>query len=377
MLSAHDVDNSRAAAYSLGAFMRAIQLRRCTWRLTSVAALFVAMAFPAIAQSDAGKEGVVPSYHITKEVALPGPARWDFVKYSSRDRRVYVAHGDRVSVVDEPTGKLIGQIGNLPGGTHGIAIPPQGNQGFTDEGHPGLAVAFNLKTLQQTATVATAADADGILYEPTTKHIYVINGDSGSISVIDPSSDKKIATIDIGAKLEPAVADGKGRIYVNGEQQNDIVAIDAKANKVIAHWPMPACQTPHGIAIDRATRRLFSTCANKVLVVLNIDTGGIVATLPIGAHSDGAAFDPVRKLVFSSNGDGTLSVIKELPADHFITAETVKTKASARTISIDPKTGRIFLVAADLVSAPTTAGTGHRPAYAPDSVKLLYVDPTP
>jgi YVTN family beta-propeller protein len=357
--------------------MRAIQLRRCTWRLTSVAAVFVAMVFPAIAQSDAGKHGVVPSYHITKEVALPGPARWDFVKYSSRDKRVYVAHGDRVSVVDEPTGKFIGQIGNLPGGTHGIAIPPQGNQGFTDEGHPGLAVAFDLKTLQQTATIGTAADADGILYEPTTRHIYVINGDSGSISVIDPSSDKKIATVDIGAKLEPAVADGKGHFYVNGEQKNDIVAIDAKANTVIAHWPMPACQTPHGIAIDRSARRLFSTCANKVLVVLNIDTGGIVATLPIGAHSDGAAFDPVRKLVFSSNGDGTLSVIKELSADHFIAAQTVKTKASARTISIDPKTGRIFLVAADLISAPTTARTGHRPAYAPDSVKLLYVDPTP
>jgi YVTN family beta-propeller protein len=138
---------------------------------------------------------------ITKEVALPGPDRWDFVKYSSENKRVYVAHDDRVTVLDEPTTKVIGQIGDLPGGTHGIAISPETNQGFTDEGDAGLAVSFNLRTLKQTGTIATAADADGILYEPTTKHIYVVNGDSGSISVIDPMKDENIATIDIGSKL--------------------------------------------------------------------------------------------------------------------------------------------------------------------------------
>lgn len=209
-----------------------------------------------------------------------------------------------------------------------------------------------------------------------TGHIYIVNSDSGSISVIDPTNDKKIATIDIGSKLEPAVADARGRIYVNGERRNEIIAIDAKTNTAIAHWPMPACQTPHGIAIDRSARRLFSTCANKVLVVLNSDTGSTIATFPIGAHSDGAAFDPIRKLVFSSDGDGTLSVIKELSPDHFISAGTVQTKPGARTISINPKTRRIFLVAADLVSDPNNTGTGHRPVYPPDSVKLLYLDPS-
>jgi len=341
----------------------------------SIAAV-LANGSPALGQPKAGQNSAIPSYKITKEVALPGPTRWDFVKYSPTEKRVYVAQGDRVTVVDEPTGKVIAQIGNLPGGTHGIAISPETNQGFATEGRPGVAVVFGLKTLRQTQTIATAPDADGILYEPATKHIYVINGDSGSISVVDPSNDTTITTINVGSKLEPAVSDGRGHIYVNGEEKNDIVVVDAKANKVLAHWPMSTCQTPHGIAIDRSTRRLFSTCANKVLVVLNVDTGATVATLPIGAHSDGAAFDPVRKLVFSSNGDGTLSIIKEISAYQFVVVETVQTKQGARTMSIDPKTGRIFLVAAEMTSASANK-TAKRPAYAADSVKLLYLDPNP
>lgn len=354
-----------------------MHLRQITLLISGVGlATFFTILSPTLAQPKASKSDAVPSYKVSREVDLPGPAHWDFVTYSSTNKRVYVAHGDRVTVVDEPTGKVIGQIGNLPGGTHGIAISPQTNQGFTDEGVPGLAVAFDLKTLRKTRTITTAADADGILYEPTTKHIYVINGDSGSISVIDPKINKKVTTINVGSKLEPAVADGKGHIYVNGEQKDEIVAIDAKSNKVFAHWPMPNCQTPHGIAIDRSTRRLFSTCANRVLVVLNADTGATVATLPIGSHSDGAAFDPVRNLVFSSNGDGTLSVIKELSANRFVSAETVQTKPSARTMSINPKTGRIFLVAASVISEAAKTRAGHRAVYAPNSVKLLYLDPS-
>ena len=346
--------------------------------VAAMAALIV-LTSPALAQAGRPEKSAVPSYKITKEVALPGPTRWDFVTYSPTERRVYIAHSDRVSVVDEPTGKVIGQIGNLSGITHGIAISPETHQGFATEGHPGLAVAFDLKSLRQTKTITTAPDADGILYEPTTKHIYVVNGDSGSISVIDPSTDRNIATINIGSKLEPAVADGKGHIYLNGEEKNEIVAIDAKTNKVTAHWPIPTCQTPHGIAIDPSTRRLFSSCANQVLVVLNLDTGATVATMPIGSHSDGAAFDPVRKLVFSANGDCTLSVIKELSADKFVSAGTVQTESGARTMSIDPKTGRIFLVAAESASnsAASTATIHRHPTYVPKSVKLLYVDPQP
>ena len=356
--------------------------RRSVLPAIATAALsFSIVALPAFAQSATQKAPPVPSYKITKEVPLPGPDRWDFVKYSPTERRVYVAHGDRITVVDEPTGKVIGQVGNLRGITHGVAISPETGQGFATEGHPGLAVAFDPKRLAQTKTIATAPDADGILYEPTTKHIYVVNGDSGSISVIDPASDQKIATIDVGSKLEPAVADGRGHVYVNGEEKNEIVAIDAKTNKITNHWAMPTCHTPHGIAIDRESRRLFSSCANKALVVVNLDTGATVATLPIGAHSDGAAFDPVRKLVLSSNGDGTLSVIKEVSPNTFVSAETVQTKPGARTISIDPKTGRIFLVTAETAptSTPsTTAATKHhQPSYAPESVKLLYVDPQP
>jgi YVTN family beta-propeller protein len=347
--------------------------------LAAAMGALILMAPQAWGQAGMPDKPATPSYKITKQVALPGPNRWDFVEYSSTERRVYVAHGDRVSVVDEPTGKVIGEIGNLPGITHGIAISPETHQGFITEGRPGLAVVFDLKSLKQTKKITTAPDADGILYEPTTKNIYVVNGDSGSLSVLDPSSDRNIATIHVGSKLEPGVADGKGRIYVNGEEKNEIVAIDTKTNKVVAHWPMPTCHTPHGIAIDRSTRRLFSSCANNVLVVMNLDTGATVATLAIGSHTDGAAFDPVRKLVFSSNGDGTLSVIKEQSADKFVSAEAVQTKAGARTISIDPTSGRIFLVTAQPAPNPTTnsEASSHRPNYSPNSVELLYLDPTP
>jgi YVTN family beta-propeller protein len=293
-------------------------------------------------------------------------------------QRIYVAQGDRVTVVDEPTGTIIGQVGHLPGITHGVAISPQTHQGFTDEGRPGLAIAFNLKTLKLTKQIETAPDADGLLFDPATDHIYVVNGDSGTITVIDPSSDAKIATIDVGSKLEPAVSDGAGKIYVNGEQKNEIIEINTYTNKILARWPMATCRTPHGIAIDTTSRRIFSTCANKVLVVVNADTGATVATLPIGEHSDGAAFDPVRKLVLSSNWDGTLTVIKELSPNHFNVFETVKTQRSARTISIDPKTGRLFLIAADIKSEKPAAKLGGRPhvIYKPNSVKLLYLEPS-
>ena len=319
-----------------------------------------------------------PTYRITKEIALPGPDRWDFVHYSAINRRVYVAHGDRVTVVDEPTGKVIGQIGQYPGITHGIAVSAQAHQGFTDEGRPGLAVAFNLKTLKPTKEITTAPDADGLLYDPASGHIFVVNGDSGSITVIDPSTDAKVATISVGSKLEPAVSDGRGTIYVNGEQKNEIIEINTRTNKILARWSMPTCQTPHGIAIDAKSRQIFSTCANKVMVIMNADTGATIATLPIGAHSDGAAFDPVRKLAFSSNGDGTLTVVKEVSPSKFTVLETVKTQRSARTMSIDPETGRLFLVAASILSEKPANKPGKRPhiVYKPHSVRLLYLDPT-
>ncbi len=327
---------------------------------------------PAYATNDTAAD-----YRITKTVALGGGERWDFAVFDPTGKRVYVAHGDHVTVVDEREGKVIGQIGTFPGGTHGIAISTATNQGYTDDGKAGSAIAFSLDALKPLKTIPAAPDADAIIREPLTGHIYVINGDSGSITVIDPKTNTSIATISVGAGLEPGVADGKGSLFINGAEKHEIVKIDARTNKVEAHWPMPTCMKPHGLAIDPETRRLFATCANKVLVVLDASNGDNIASVPIGSFSDGAAFDPVRKLIFSSNGDGTLSVIREKDAQTFVPAGTIKTVPGARTMAIDAKTGRLFLVGADTAKIDPPSKQGGRPhvTYVPNSLKLFFLDP--
>jgi YVTN family beta-propeller protein len=320
---------------------------------------------------------VAPSYRLTNTVALGPGERWDFVVFDPTADRVYVAHGDHVTVVDEKRARVIGQMGTFSGGTHGIAVSQADGQGYTDDGKAGMATAFDLQSLKPVKHILAAPDADQIIREPVTGHIYVINGDSGSITVIDPKTTTAIATIDVGAGLEPGVADGRGMLFVNGVEQHDIVKIDAATNKVEAHWPMPSCRSPHGLAIDVATRRLFATCANNLMVVVDADTGANIATLPIGSFSDGAAFDPARKRIFSSNGDGTLSVIQEVDAQHFTPLETIKTVPGARTMAIDARTGRLFLAAADIQKLEPPDKPGGRPhiTFVPNSLKLLYFDP--
>ena len=336
----------------------------------------VVLAFCSIAHAIAADQ-TAPAYRLTKTVALGGGERWDYVVFDPAAKRIYVAHGDHVTVVDERKGEVIGQIGTFPGGTHGIAVSAETNQGYTDDGKAATAIAFDLGSLKTLKRISTAPDADGIIYEPITRHVYVVNGDSGSLTVIDPKTDAPIAAIDVGAGLEAAVADGQGTLYINGVDDHDIVRIDARTNKIEAHWPMPDCRRPHGLAIDPGTRRLFSTCANNVLIVGDADNGANIATVPIGNSSDGAAFDPIRKLIFSSNGDGTLSVIREKDAQTFVAADPVKTLPGARTMAIDPETGRLFLVAADIARTDPPATSDGRPhvTFVPNSLKLLYFDP--
>jgi YVTN family beta-propeller protein len=319
-----------------------------------------------------------PNYHVTKSVALGSGEHWDYVTFDPTGKRVYVAHGDHVTVVDETKGEVIGQIGPFPGGTHGIAVSTETHQGYTDDGKAGTATAFDLASLKPLKQIAAAPDADGIIYEPVTGHLYVINGDSGSLTAIDPKTNTSIATVKVGAGLEAGLADGKGALFVDGAENHDIVKIDAKSNKVEAHFDMPACKNPHGLALDSDTRRLFATCANNILVVVNADSGANVATVPIGSGSDGAAFDPTRKLIFSSNSDGTLSVIQEKGAETYFSAATINTPKGAKTMAIDPKSGRLFVVAADIEKIDPAIKPGGRPhvTYVEDSLKLLYLDPT-
>jgi len=323
-----------------------------------------------------------PAYHITKSVPLGQPDRWDYVVLDAASHRVYVSHGDQVAVVDGHSGELLGRIEGAPGGTHGIAIATAAGRGYTDDGRAGEALSFDLKTFKVKQHIKAAEDADAIALDPASGHVFVVNGDPGTLTVIDPKADRAIATIEAGGKLEYAVADGHGKLYVNGEAKKEIVRVDTKTNTVDAHWPIPNCESPHGLAIDPATHRLFSSCVNNALVVVNTDTGATVATVPIGAGTDAAAFDPKRKLVFSSNGrDGTLSVIKEQDPNTFVSLGEVKTAVTARTMAVDPQTGRIYLVAADVDTAqaaaanPAPGGRPRRPPLVPGSTKLLFLDP--
>jgi len=236
---------------------------------------------------------------------------------------------------------------------------------------------FDLDKLNLITTIKADADADAIVFDPSSGHIFVVDGDPGKLTVIDPKSDSAVATINVGGKLETAVAGGNGKLYVNGEEKQEIVRVDTTTNEVDAHWPIPNCTSPHGLAIDPAAHRLFSSCENNVLVVIDADAGTIVATLPIGARSDGAAFDPKRKLIFSSNGDGTLSVIAEKDANSFATVASVATKRGARTMTLDPETGRLYLVAADTTINPSAdpSDLRHRYVVTPGSAQLLILDP--
>jgi YVTN family beta-propeller protein len=317
-------------------------------------------------------------YRTTKVVPLGPGDQWDLLTFDPTSKVIYVAHGDHVTVVDERKAAVVGQIGTFAGGTHGVAISRATHHGYTDDGKAGVAIAFDLKSLKPLNRISAAPDADAIIDEPVTGRIYVINGDSGSLTAIDPKTDTAVSTISVGAGLEIGLADGRGALFINGVEKHEIVKIDAKTNKVVAHWAMPDCQKPHGLALDPKTRRLFSTCANNVLVVVDADNGANVAAVPIGGFSDGAAFDPERKRVFSSNGDGTLSVVEEQQdGGRFVPLGTVQTLPGARTMTIDPETGRLFLVAADIAKTepPMTAGGRPRITFVPNSVKLLFLDP--
>jgi len=327
----------------------------------------------AIAQSS-------PQYHVTRTVALGAPDRWDYVVFDAASKRVYVAHGDQVAVVDGSTGDILGKVAGLPGGTHGIALVGAAGRGYTDDGQAGEAASFDLATLSVTGRIKAAEDADAIAFDAHSGHVFVINGDTGTITVIDPKSNSSVATIQAGGKLEYAVADGSGKLYVNGAGNQEVLRVDTASNQVEARWPVPECTSPHGLAIDPGTRRLFVSCLNKLLVVVDADNGKIIARVPIGAGSDAAAFDPKRKLIFSSNGiDGTLSVIRENSANSFTALDEIKTARTARTMGIDPATGRLYLAAADIkpeeVPAASTGAAPRRPPLVPGSLKLIFLDP--
>jgi YVTN family beta-propeller protein len=357
-------------------------MKQTLMALTVASAMTLAGTFAPMAQGEQGAASA-PVYHLAGTTHLGAPDRWDYVVFDAPSHRLYVSHGDRISVVDGHSGKLIGQVTGMPGGTHGIAISHPANLGYTDDGQAGQAVAFSLKTLKVVKRLKANEDADAVTIDPTSGHVFVVDGDPGELTVIDPTSDRVIATVHAGSKLEYAVAGDNGKVYANGVEKRVIYRIDTASNQVDATWPISQCESPHGLAIDTATHRLFSSCENRMMAVVNADTGSVVTTVPIGSGSDAAAFDPAHRLVFSSNGtDGTISVIREVSADTFVPAGSLETRVSARTMSVDPKTGRLYVVGARTTPEAMAAfraarQAGKRPArspFTPGSLDLMMFD---
>jgi YVTN family beta-propeller protein len=315
------------------------------------------------------------SYKLVKTIAIGAPDHWDYVAFDSGARRAYIAHGDVVTVVDVPAGKVAGTL-KVGGVTHGVVTTPALGKGYTDDGKSGTVMVFDLKTLKPLGRIKAEPDADGIVYDPQGGRVLVITGDSGKVVVIDPKTDTVKAEIDGGGPLEFGVLDGHGKFYVDGEEKNEIVRMDLASAKADAHWPLTGCKTPHGLAIDRAHMRLFASCGNGTMDVMDAVTGKVLATLPIGAGTDGAAFDARRGLAFSSNRDGTLSVIAQTAPGKFAALAPVKTQNGARTMTLDPASGRIFLVASDVTENRAAAPDSRaRFKVVPDSARLVILQP--
>jgi DNA-binding beta-propeller fold protein YncE len=318
-----------------------------------------------------------PLYTVTKTVSIGAPDRWDLLTFDADSHRVYIAHGDRVTVVDGQNGDLIGNVEGYSGGTHGVVIVPGSGRGYTDDGRAGVAASFDVKALHPLKSIKAEPDADAVIFDPVSGHLFIVDSDPGKVTVIDPKNDSVIATLDGGGKLEIGAADGAGNVYINGEEKQEILRVNTRKNKIDAHWPISSCTSPHGLAVDAKSHRIFSSCENNLMVVIDANNGKQIAALPIGARTDGAAFDPHTRRAFSSNGDGTLTVIAEQTPNSFAVLGTVSTMLGARTMTLDPNTGRLYLIAADMKvnESADPKDFRHRYSVVPDSAKLLFLDP--
>jgi YVTN family beta-propeller protein len=255
-------------------------------------------------------------YHLVKKIAIPGTGSWDYLTVDEAARRLYVSHGTQVEVLDVDSGAIVGNIPNTLG-VHGIAIAPELGRGFVSDGQSSTVTIFDLKTLKPIADVPTGKKPDAIIYDPATSRVFAFNGGSNSATVIDASTGKVAGTVDLGGGPEFAAADGYGFVYDNLEDESLVLKINSRTLKVEQRWPTAPCASPSSMAMDCANRRLFLGCRSKVMAVLNADTGQVITTLPIGDHVDATVFDLETKLIFNSNGEGTVTVVHQDSPDKY------------------------------------------------------------
>jgi DNA-binding beta-propeller fold protein YncE len=314
-------------------------------------------------------------YQVKQKYVLGGDGGWDYLTFDAAGKRLFISRGTHVMVVDPYKGAVVGDIPDTAG-VHGIAIAQDLGKGFTSNGRDNTVTVFDLKTLKQTAKIKIDGEnPDAILYDPSSKRIFTFNGRSKNATVIDAEKSTVVGNIPLDGKPEFGVVDGKGGVFVNIEDKSEITSIDAKKAVVIKSWPLAPCEEPSGLAMDQKHSRLFVGCSNKMMAIVNADTGKIVTTMPIGEGVDANGFDPETQLAFSSNGrDGNLTVVHEDSPDKFSVVENATTQKFARTMALDTTNHDVYEVTAEIEEAPP-AKEGERPrrTMKPGTFTLLVV----
>jgi DNA-binding beta-propeller fold protein YncE len=336
---------------------------------------FVAVTSFVLSGVCLGAETAV-NYHMVQSIPVPGDGGWDYVTCDSAARRLYISHSTQTQVMDIDQLKIVGQIPDT-NGVHGIALAPELGRGFISDGKDNQVTIFELKSLKSLGTVRTGVNPDAITYDPATQRVFAFNGRSNTATIFNGNTGEILTMVPLDGKPEFGVADGHGGVYVNIENKDLLVKINSRAMTVEARWPVAPCQEPSSLAMDTSTMRLFAGCGNKHMVVVDATRGKVIATLPIGDHVDATVFDPQEKLIFNSNGEGTITVIKEESPDKYHVVQTVPTQQGARTIALDQATRRLFLPDAKLgpPPAPTPQQPKPRPSIIPGTFMILVVSP--
>jgi YVTN family beta-propeller protein len=328
----------------------------------NVLAAAILAAVPAIAQQ----------FKVTDKVTLGGDGRWDYLVYDKDGQRLFITRGSHVMVVDAKTLKVTGDIPDLSA-IHGVALDHELNRGFISNGGDNTVTVFDLKTLKKLDSVKVGERPDAILYEPYSKHVFTFNARSHDSTVVDTATGKVIATIPLGGKPEFPASDGKGKLYVNIEDKSQIAEVDVMKNSVLNTWSVAPCQEPSALAFDVEHHRLFAGCDNKVMAVVDSDSGKVVTTVPIGDGVDAGRFNSRTQQIFMSCGEGVLTVIHEDSPDKYTVQQNLPTAKGARTMALDPDSNTAYLVTAQRDDKPVPAG--QRPTMVPGSFSLIVVKP--
>jgi YVTN family beta-propeller protein len=317
------------------------------------------------------------SYKFLHQIQIGGEGGWDILTIDSTASHLYLSHATKVVVVDLKGNTIAGEISDTPG-VHGFVAVPEFERGFSSNGKENKSSVVELKTLKTILKIDTGESPDAIVYEPRHHEVYVFNHRGNSVTVIDPKASKVVATIQLDGNPEfAAVDEAAGRVYCNMEDKSEVAVIDTTKHEVVANWSLAPGEEPSGIALDASHHRLFSGCHNKMMTMLDTETGKVVSSVPIGAGTDGCAFDDATQLAFASCGDGTTTIAKEETPDKLTVVQTLKTERGARTMAIDPKTHRIYLPTAQFQPAPlpSPGASPARPTIVPNTLKLLVYGP--